>query len=275
MVPLRILLVALVAVLVPHPAAAVDLTKVDRSIRKEPTYNKSPRYGLLVFGPNAAERVWLVLDGDTLYVDRNGNGDLTEPANKVAAKINKQVDAAEYGFAFEAGDLTLGGRVHKDLRVGVLPLKPLAEGPSASRRLDIALAVKLNPNAFAAWVSLDVESPTRKGSGIGERVTTGAGPFDCMGILQFAADRASAPVIHLDGPWQVAFNREKPTLRLGRDNEVYLGVGTPGSGPGTFAVIQYEKAIPEGVHPTMEVMYPAARPGAPPVRELYHIKERC
>ncbi len=29
---------------------------------------------------------WLVRDGDTLYVDRNGNGDLTEPGEKVAAE---------------------------------------------------------------------------------------------------------------------------------------------------------------------------------------------
>ena len=29
--------------------------------------------------PEAQTRVWIVQDGDTLYVDRNGNGDLTEP----------------------------------------------------------------------------------------------------------------------------------------------------------------------------------------------------
>ena len=42
------------------PALAVDLAKIDRTIRKEPAYqSKSPQYCLLVFGPKAETRVWL------------------------------------------------------------------------------------------------------------------------------------------------------------------------------------------------------------------------
>jgi hypothetical protein len=37
---------------------------------------------LLVFGTDARDRVWLVHDGDTLFVDRNGNGDLTDDGEK-------------------------------------------------------------------------------------------------------------------------------------------------------------------------------------------------
>src|SRR5262249_30448580 len=58
-------------------AGGADLTKIDRTIAKEPVYQSKPKYGLLVFGPHARTRVWLVLDGDVLYADRNGNGDLT------------------------------------------------------------------------------------------------------------------------------------------------------------------------------------------------------
>jgi hypothetical protein len=58
----------------------VDLAGIDRSIAKEPAYRTaSQEYCLLVFGEKADTRVWLVRDGATLYVDRNGNGDLTEP----------------------------------------------------------------------------------------------------------------------------------------------------------------------------------------------------
>jgi hypothetical protein len=64
---------------------AADLAAIDRSIKKEPVYaSKSPRHVLLVLGLEAKDRVWLVKDGDVLYVDRNGNGDLTEPAKAVA-----------------------------------------------------------------------------------------------------------------------------------------------------------------------------------------------
>src|ERR1700724_3146257 len=64
-------------------AWAADLTKIDRTIAKEPAYKSKPKYCLLVFGPEAKSRVWLVLDGDVLYVDRNGNGDLTEKGERV------------------------------------------------------------------------------------------------------------------------------------------------------------------------------------------------
>ena len=57
--------------------------KVDRAIGKQPSYRTTPRYCLLLFGPEGKSRVWLVLDGDTLYVDKNGNGDLTEPGEAV------------------------------------------------------------------------------------------------------------------------------------------------------------------------------------------------
>ncbi len=65
-------------------AKAADLTKIPRTLVREPVYQtKEPRYCLLVFGPEAKTRGWLVLDGNALYVDRNGNGDLTEPGKRV------------------------------------------------------------------------------------------------------------------------------------------------------------------------------------------------
>ncbi len=63
-------------------AAAADLAKIERVIRKEPAYKTSPKYCLLVFGKEADTHIWLVLDGTTLHVDRNGNGDLTDPGEK-------------------------------------------------------------------------------------------------------------------------------------------------------------------------------------------------
>jgi hypothetical protein len=86
----------LAALALAGPAAAADLTKIDRTIAKEPAYlTKSPKYCLLTFGPEAKARFWLVLDGDRLYVDRNGNGDLTEKGKCVTS-------ASAW---FQAGDL--------------------------------------------------------------------------------------------------------------------------------------------------------------------------
>jgi hypothetical protein len=37
-----------------------------------------------LLGLEAKSRIWLVLDGQNLYVDKNGNGDLIEAGEKVA-----------------------------------------------------------------------------------------------------------------------------------------------------------------------------------------------
>jgi hypothetical protein len=73
------LLVLSAAAMIPCTAQAEgpDLSKIDRTIAKEPAYKGKPKYCLVVFGPEAKSRVWLVLDGDVLYGDRNGEGDLT------------------------------------------------------------------------------------------------------------------------------------------------------------------------------------------------------
>src|SRR5947207_2599263 len=62
---------------------AADLSKIDRHIVKEPAYQSKPLYCLAIIGPEAKARVWLVLDGDRLYVDRNANGDLTDDGEPV------------------------------------------------------------------------------------------------------------------------------------------------------------------------------------------------
>src|SRR5437868_4851523 len=78
--------------------SADDLSKIERIIKKEPAYKTKPRYCLLVFGPEAKTRVWLVFDGDTLHVDRNGNGDLTEEG--------KRCGLPGGGLAIDTGDKT-------------------------------------------------------------------------------------------------------------------------------------------------------------------------
>ncbi|MCO6042894.1 hypothetical protein NG895_03140 [Aeoliella sp. ICT_H6.2] len=63
-------------------AEEVDLSKVDRSIQKEPLWaSGEPRYCLFVL--SAERRVWFVVDGDDLYMDVNENGDLTDPGEKL------------------------------------------------------------------------------------------------------------------------------------------------------------------------------------------------
>jgi hypothetical protein len=259
----------LVAGLLAVPVSAADLSTLDRSIHKEPAYAGKPRYCLLVFGPDARERVWLVQDGDTLYVDRNGNGDLTEPGEKIAAAT----DAApkEDGHAFEAGDVTVGGKVHKGLTVGLTPLKRFADNPALAEIAVIRDAFKADPGAVVARVGVDVASTRFTGAGVGKRIGQSAGFYDLGGVFAFAATPAAVPVVHFDGPLQVSFYGELPQMRVGRSTDLILTVGTPGSGDGTFAMLAYQDTIPAGVQPKASVMWP----GGCPKPETVELKQRC
>jgi hypothetical protein len=94
-------------------AQAADLTRIPRTIAREPAYKSRPSYCLLAFGAEAGTRVWLVRDGDLLYVDRNGDGDLTGPGARLEGE--KRPD----GIKWRVGDVREREvkTVHKDLLV--------------------------------------------------------------------------------------------------------------------------------------------------------------
>src|SRR5215469_9732307 len=75
----HLLLALLSMCLWPLAGQSADLEHIDRKIAKEPHYHNKPKYALAVFGTEAQFKVWLVLDGEALYADTNGNGDLTGP----------------------------------------------------------------------------------------------------------------------------------------------------------------------------------------------------
>ncbi|HLN26442.1 MAG TPA: hypothetical protein VK395_01715 [Gemmataceae bacterium] len=257
---------ALVAFL-PAKHFAVDLSKIERVIAKEPPYRFKPKYCLLVFGPEATTRLWLVQDGDTLYVDRNGNGDLTEAGKKVAARRWDGADEGEYKF--EIGDVQVGERLHKRLSVTASKLDSIAAQDDLAKAF-----LDKNPRARGYQVLVELEIPGKKGTGIGGRVPERAFYVDVNGVLQFADRAQDAPIIHFDGPLQVTFFGRQQ-LTIDREADLVLGVGSPGIGPGTTTFIDYEGLIPAKAYPVVEVTYLAKSPHDPPVRERYELKRGC
>lgn len=251
----------------PVAAEATDLSKIDRTIVKEPAYQNKPKYCLLVFGPEAKHRVWLVQDGAILYVDRNGNGDLTEASNKIAAE--KREKGNEEGHTFKLGELRAGQRVHRDLEISVFKLNILAEKDQQAKEL-----LAKDPQAKGYMITIAVDMPGWKGTGVGGRVQQRGFFVDANGVLQFADHAKEAPILHFGGPKQVTlFGRQE--LKIGRESDVVLGVGSPGIGPGSHTYIDYEGVIPEKAHPTLEIVYPPKKPGEPPIRQGYELTERC
>jgi hypothetical protein len=266
---MRLTLLALAALLVIGEARAVgiDLTKIPRTLTKQPVYqSKSPKYCLLAFGPKAERHVWLVIDGGVLYIDRNGNGDLTEPNERIVGKGIPGV-----GYFFEAGSLQDGTLTHTNLKVGAGLLAALdtADAPSYLRKL-----VKENPLAAGFTVTIEVAMAGRRGSGTGGRVQQWACGLDAEGLLQFADTPAKAPIIHFGGPWCMALFG-KQTLRLGRTEDMIVGFGTPGLGPGTFAFTYYDDLVPEKVFPVVEISFPGKALADKPVQARYSLQDRC
>jgi hypothetical protein len=248
---------------------------VERKIGKEPIYQtKAPQYGLLAFGPEGADRVWMVLDGDVLYVDRNGDGNLTEAGKKIMAEKKPDWAPADEGYAFQVDDLHVGGRAHKALRVEFIPFKRYA-GTSLGKRADVQHVLEKDPNALSVSVRVDAEMPGLTGEGLGGRVVFTAGPADLNGPLVFAKTPDQAPVVRCAGPLEITFYEELPSLRVGRDTEMGLVVGAPGIGPGTFASLDYEKTIPRSAKPVVELVLQSSKEGVPPIKETFEIKGRC
>jgi len=264
----------LLAGLAGTPTLAADLKSVDRTIAKQPVYKTKPRFAYFAFGSEAKDRVWLVHDGDTLYVDRNGNGDLTEPNEAIAVKREPGRDPKAFGDLFEvSGELRVGGRVHDGLRVWAIPLALLSD--EVTDRPSAKAALAANPQARVYIIGLNVDRPGFRGAAGNGRVLVKVGPHDVSGALLFADKPADAPVIHMDGPLQISTDGEPPTLKLERDTDLALAVGTPGLGSGTFAKLAYDQTIPVAAVPRVEVAFPPAKVGDPPVRQLYELKERC
>lgn len=251
--------------LFPVLAPAMDLTKVERRIAKEPTYRGQPRYCLLVLGAEAKTKIWLVVDGDTLYVDRDGNGDLTTPDKKVVGTGDKTEAGS---VSFTVGDLTEGKLRHKNFTVSLSPLAPYAaQIPEAKQVL------ARDPDAKRWDLRLEMEMPGRKGVGEQGRVVHLAALQDGKGILQFAARPQEAPILHFGGPLQIALTQPLQ-LVAGQEAEILLGLGTPGVGPGSTVWMQHDLVVPENLHPRVEITF-ESRPTRATLQQTYALKQRC
>jgi hypothetical protein len=197
-------LAALVIVCGALPAWSADLTKIDRTIAKEPAYQTATqKYCLLVFGPEAKTRIWLVADGDALHVSHT-NGDFVGVGSRVALMKG----GGNYFYA-SIGDITEVDGKAKHTSLGV------------SRTID-TWTVRI----------------TLAGTGRAACRLQGAG-YDPAAKLRFADRPQDAPIVHFNGPKTLALSGAVPTLERGQHGTtVMLGMGTPGLGKGTFAAFQ-------------------------------------
>ena len=217
-------------------ASAAELKDVERTIGKEPAYQtKSPRYCLLVFGERAQARAWLVLDGDVLYVDRNGSGDLTEAGERVKGQRGPPGQGEEVRFD-----------------VGALAAR---EGVPSGARLEVLLTGGLT------FVYCHAEGRPWQRAVV-----------DRAGNLQFADSPGTAPVLHFNGPLTLAPRFDQPLARGAEPTDLDVMVGTPGLGTGTFVRFSNE-AVAKERHPVAEIVF-TGRNGKP-IELNVDLDQRC
>ena len=222
-------------------ASAGDLSKVERKIAREPTYvTKSPKYALLVFGPEAKLRVWIVKDGETVYLDRNADGDLTDANERFANPgecRNIEIadpDGKTHYVITSIGEFEDGGRQHLMVSVDVKAAHPYQQYCGA-RLADRASEAPISH--FHGPLTMEVRTINWK-LPPELALLTGASPTDLNATLgTMDAER---------GCWVVV--RSEPA---------------DGFGPG------------KDVHPTVEVEFPPKASGGTPIKKRYSLEKRC
>jgi hypothetical protein len=211
-----------------QPVLGVDLAKIDRTIAREPAYqSKAPTYGLLVFGPQANSRAWVVLDGDSLYVDRNCNGDLTEEGERLLIQKTWELnpDKKKPGKWIPGDDVPVG----------------ISERDGTTHHVTFR----------------------RTSTGVGLAARSHGGQY--VGAtyreeLVFAARPQEAPIVHLNGPLTLQLVDPPRQWAGGESVDLVVLFGTPGLGRGTFAYMIHSFQP----RPTAVIEFPAPKRGEAP-----------
>jgi hypothetical protein len=229
------------------PPGSSDLSQVDRTIAREPTYRAQPRYCLMVFGPKADVLVWMVKDGDTIYVDRNANADLTEPGESVTPIERREFMTVEDGkpspyreLKYNIGDLAPTGRNTKHTRL------ELTQFQTGDKPAEFVLSLFVNDTTkqYAGWTAL------------------------------FRESRELAAIVHFGGPMIAQPIRYKSISLKAANPELHMRFATPGLERTTFASLAYE-AVPEDIHPRAEIEWPRADQKLAPIRTTVILSGRC
>jgi hypothetical protein len=206
-----------------------------------------------VFGPKAEKKMWLVLDKskadaatyDVLYIDRNGDGDLAGPGERVTTAGNKLAQGELHDNKFALGDLT-------DPATGV-------------KHPDFAVSVRGAGAAPTVMLSLRWRGQFKFGGGYPEEAEAG--------YLHFAARPADAPVVWLHGDSPFRFQRwYGGKLPVGGSEDFKVFLGQPGRGPSTFAAAQ-EHILPAKEFVRATLVYRDTM--GKEQRLVCELKERC
>jgi len=233
------------------PALGADLSKIDRTIGKQPEYKGKPKYALLVFGPEARMHVWMVLDGRTLYVDRNGDGDLTGKDERFTLaypnwNLNGYGSLKDCNIELRDPDKKTRYLIH------AIDIYPEGNKPNPERILDVNVEIKGPRVSYKQY---------------------------CGVLMGNSPDKAS--IAHFHGPLMIEPRRIywKLTPELSRlptgdpAGEISAVVGTMDAERGCWVVVRSED-LPKDLHPVVEVEYRSSKTDEA-IKQRYRLEQRC
>ena len=243
------------------------LAALDRKIAKEPKYVAAEQYyALLVLGAEPQKRVWLVADGESLYLDRNANGDLTEEGERFPLSSTGDPDHFVTRWReWKVPGLTESDR-YSDIRVRIGSLSSTWR-PAGDARNHVYL------NRF-----MDAAARTPHANLSNIHVTIGGSRTQFCNAM-FSTAAATAPVFQMDAPLTVGVIEQLTPHVFDRSpglERIQVAVGTPGWGgdqPGCFSYLMYE-GLPDAARPVLEIEFPGADGKLLPSRR-YPLDEKC
>jgi hypothetical protein len=224
--------------------AGDPLGGVERKLLKEPQYKSPPRYALLVLGAKGSPVVWMIEDGNTLYVDKNANGDMTDdgppiPQSKVRDSVSAKGRVWDCQYVLDE-ILPADGSRHTKFR--------LSRWNYGEKEDSYGLSLTVNGRPmYAGWF----------------------GTF-------WSAVREDVPLLHLAGTLRPQMLLYKEFV-VGQQPSDYRRLGVafvnPGSRDGAVSRLSID-ALPAKTIPIVQIDWPVPA-GKPALQTTHRLKERC
>jgi hypothetical protein len=264
----RSILSLALSVLLTLPLLAQQTTLV-----KQPKYNGKTGYAMLKFGQKTPQDVWMILDGETLYLDLNGNGDLTEVGEKFTGKILGT--KSEPTIHFEIDKLAVGKKLHRGFNLWVTPQKTFEKSPLIEGQSVAQARIKAKPDALTVRISVEVQAEKLQGNGHENRVLQYVLNGDDKGLNTLAEEERQAPVFHFDGPLEFVFQTSiTENWTGGQQADAYVAMITAGTSPGTSVQFGFD-TLPTSLQPKLSIEYTPTDKTKPGTKDEVKLPERC
>lgn len=220
--------------------AGAQTLVVHRRVLKEPVYHQAQQqYLRLLLGQKPTREFWVVRDGFDFYIDRNGNGDLTELGEKVTA--TKPM---------------LGSYV-------LIPFGNLRDAHGVEHSLEVLL--ELNSGVMTR-VTMAITKKYKQNARLVPLRTTQANAC----VLHFDGPLSSGLLANKLGTIGPLQDPETFKLRRGKNHYLSTWVGTPlaGSPPVFCGDLDIPEDDPKK-HPRLVIVFEPRDPKASPLMETY------